>query len=176
MTTDDAKEREPPAGREDADATDAAGRGLIVMRAGAHAVGVFADEADSVTRLTRLTPLPLAPPAVLGVIAVRGRMRTVIDPVPLLRRAEGRTHADPAEDADAPPQFAVVLKGDEQLALAVLRVEHVVDVRADSIEPPDAAHDFARGLVRHADSEIIILDPAELFEAATRGTQRRRVR
>lgn len=178
MTADDAKKREFPVLRPAPEGSgaqeDSERRDLIVMHSGAHAFGVFADETDSVTRLTRVTPLPFAPPAVLGVVAVRGRMRTVIDPVPFLPRAEGQTHSPEAEDDG--PRLAVVLKGDEQLALAVERVHTVVDVRTDAIRPPGEGADFARGLVRHEDSEVVILDPARLFEAATRGTERRRVR
>lgn len=61
------------------------GRALLLMRAaGGLRVAVFADETDSVNEGLKPVPLPHAPPAVLGLVCVRGRMRTVLDPSLLL--------------------------------------------------------------------------------------------
>ena len=147
-------------------------RELAVMRAGGRVFAVYADEADSVTEGLRPTPLPGAPPAVLGVVCVRGRMRTVLDPLALF----GDTpHAPPP----TPPRFVVALRGDEQLALAVERVERIVEAPPDALRPPpDEKHTAAplRGLVTLDDTPVAVLDPARLFEAAMQGTERRRPR
>lgn len=156
------------------DAEEAARRDLLVMRAGGHAFGVFADEAEEVTKLRGTpAPLPFAPPGVLGLMVVRGRMRTLIDPLRLLARAD-ETDAQPP--ADAPPRLAVVLRGDEQLALAVERVERVVEIPRRDIVLSDPPLDFARGHVTHGDATVLVLDPARIFEAVMRGHERRRVR
>lgn len=168
--------------------TGVARRELLVMRAGGCAFGVFADEVEEVTKLRgACAPLPFAPPGVLGVTAVRGRMRTLIDPFYLLTRRDPQTPADSADaspsepettpaDAHASPGLAVVLRGDEQLALAVARVERVVEITSHAITPSDPPLDFARGRVTHEPDDILILDPTRIFEAVMRGHTRRRVR
>jgi chemotaxis signal transduction protein len=163
-------------------------RELLVVYAGPHALGVLALDADGAVPLARPAPLPYAPPAVLGVVAARGRMRTVIDPLPLLTHAPARTQA-PADAHDAQPQdkaqgdahdlaprHALLLKGDEQLALAVSRLGPTVSVNLDELLPADSAHEFARGTLPHEGSRLIVVDPARLFDAATRGMERRRRR
>ena len=170
---DDSASSRLPAG----DAGGDAPRELAVMRAGGRVFAVYADEADSVTEGLRPTPLPGAPPAVLGVVCVRGRMRTVLDP----RALFGDTHrATPdAAPPPPPPRFVVALRGDEQLALAVERVERIVEAPPDALRPPpDDKHTAAplRGLVILDDTPVAVLDPARLFDAAMRGTERRRPR
>ncbi|MGH9901668.1 MAG: chemotaxis protein CheW, partial [Pyrinomonadaceae bacterium] len=59
-------------------------RELLVMQAGGRLFAVFADEAGGVTEASAPTPLPQAPAAVLGVVSVRGKMLTVLDPLRLL--------------------------------------------------------------------------------------------
>src|SRR2546423_15572695 len=85
-------------------------RELLLLRAGARAFAVFADETDGVADGLKPTPLPHAPRAVLGVVCVRGRMRTVLDPHALV--------GDNEENGDAgitTPLFIVALRSDEQL-------------------------------------------------------------
>ena len=125
-------------------------RGLLLLRAGARAAAVYEDETDGVVAWREPVPLPHAPPAVLGVVSVRGRMRTVLDPAALLggTRAEGETAAA--------PRLLVLLRGDEQLALAA---DHAEPVSA----PPEG-------------ETVHLLDPAHLFAAATQGPERRRRR
>jgi len=158
-------------------------RSLIVARAGRHRLGVFADESDGASKFAPPAPLPFAPPAVLGVVAVRGRMRTLIDPLALLRPpaappppAPQDDEAPPPPDEAAAPTLALLLKGDEQLALAVAAVERAVELPADSSLAPEPAHDFARGTVTLDGAPVLVLDPARLFEAAMRGHERRRGR
>ena len=173
-------------------------RELLIMHAGGRKVGVFADEADRVTENLRPTPLPHAPSAVIGVVSIRGRMCTVLDPAALLgvsdssETAQGRTktttlNATPAgrtqaRDAAAEaaagerPRYIVSLRGDEQLALAVERVESIVEILTEDVQPLTHSAGAVRGVTQHDSSTIILLDPARLFEAATQGTERRRTR
>jgi chemotaxis signal transduction protein len=123
-------------------------RGLLLLRAGARVLAVHEDEADGVVEWREPVPLPHAPPAVLGVVSIRGRMRTVLDPAVML--GETKTNDEAA------PRLLVVLRGDEQLALAVSHAERVNAL--------------------HEDETVHLLDPAHLFAAATQGTERRRKR
>ena len=125
-------------------------RELLLLRAGARRAAVYADEAEGVVEWREPVPLPHAPPAVLGVVSVRGRMRTVLDLAALL----GGTEAN--EEAAVAPRLLIVLRGDEQLALAA---DH-----AEAVSAPPAGEAVHR------------LDPAHLFAAATQGAERRRKR
>jgi chemotaxis signal transduction protein len=155
-------------------------REIILLSSGAHAFAVYAEEADGVTRDLKPTPLPGAPRAVAGVVCVRGRMRTVLDPLALLPAPEGAAGGG-AEEAEPPmAAFIVTLRGDEQLALAVGRVEGIVELQADA--PGDDSQQNApgspsvRGTLTHEGRPVTLLDPANIFEAAMRGTERRRQR
>lgn len=145
-------------------------RELLLMRAGAHRVGVFADEADNVTEGLKPTPLPHAPPAVLGVVCVRGRMRTLLDPSALLDAETTAGRVRP------PAPFTVALRGDEQLALAVERVEGIIEIFPDALEPLADAGDFVRGVVRHDGATVVVLAPEHLFKAAIESAERRQQR
>jgi len=125
-------------------------RELLLVRAGGRAAAVYADEADGVVEWREPVPLPHAPPAVRGVVSVRGRMRTVLDAATLLGGA--RTSGETA----AAPRLLVILRGDEQLALAADHAE-----RVKALPEGEAVH---------------LLDPAHLFAAATQGAERRRKR
>lgn len=137
-------------------------RELLLARVGGRLFGLFADEAASVSKWRQPTPLPRAPLAVLGVASVSGRMLTVIDPLLLLgdRRAE-----------DAPPQFLVALRSDEQLALAVDRAERIIEISTDEIEM-DHHHQaqLASGLVRFDGTQIPVLNVAGIFAIAMNAT------
>ncbi|MGB7925705.1 MAG: chemotaxis protein CheW [Pyrinomonadaceae bacterium] len=145
-------------------------REMLVVRSGARLLGVFADEAGSVTKWIEPTPLPRAPAAVLGVVSIRGGMLTLLDPLALLGERKA--------DVPLTPAFIVALRGDEQLALAVDRVERIIEIFTDEVEPlarSDAAS-LLRGLVGRERELIAVLDLKELFSNATRGNERRRQR
>ena len=148
-------------------------RELLLLRAGARAFAVFADETDGVADALKPTPLPHAPRAVLGVVCVRGRMRTVLDPVALVCDNE---EMGAAGAGSATPLFIVALRGDEQLALAAESDGGVVFVHDDALAPPDAADRVSRGTFNHDGTRVFVLDPSRLFDAALRGTERRRRR
>jgi chemotaxis signal transduction protein len=151
-------------------------RELIVMRAGGRLFAVYADEADNVTEGLRPTPLPGAPPATLGVVCVRGRMRTTLDPAALFGESSQAVRAGVGAHPAPPPRFIVSLRGDEQLALAVERVERIIEAAE---EPLDQTADLAgpvRGVFRLDDSIVTVLDPERLFDAAMQGAERRRQR
>ncbi|MCA1613006.1 MAG: chemotaxis protein CheW [Acidobacteria bacterium] len=162
-------------------------RDLYVFSAGGRLFAVYAEEVESAAENLRPAPLPFAPPAVLGVVPVRGRMRTALDPLLLLD-----AHAPPDSDAGAaqtsapptPPHDAagntarlfVALAGDEQLALACDSAEAPANVRGARLESAPDSLSPVRARVEHEGRAITLLDPSRLFEAAMRGTDRRRRR
>lgn len=144
---------------------------LLVAQVGAQRIGVAADETDEVVAWRTPIPLPRAPLAVIGVVNLHGRMLTVLDPLTLL--GEGRV-----SELSSPPSFIIALRGDEQLALAVNEVEAAAGIDLDDLAPPPPTLEpnVIRGLIRRDNEQIIVLDARELFEAATRGAERRRQR
>jgi chemotaxis signal transduction protein len=178
---------------------DAPRRRLFVMRSGARRFAVYADEVEATSELATPTPLPFAPAPVRGVVSQRGRILTLIDPLPLLPAATSddaqivaaQTSALPASPparTPARPAIVVALKGDEQLALSVEVVEREVELYDTEAETgadgETGAHDGSLPLVRRIIQDgtqdesraVFLLDPARLFDAAMQGVERRRRR
>jgi len=149
----------------------APGRELILAQVGVWNIGVFADEVERVSSWRAPVPLPHAPPAVLGVVSVRGRMLTVLDPATLLG-------TERAGRAFRSASSIIVLRGDEQLALAVNHVDRTIEVQLDEIAPPadDESTRVVCGVFRDEHRHTVVLDSRELFAAATHGEERRRQR
>jgi chemotaxis signal transduction protein len=132
---------------------------------------VGAEETDGVAEGLTPAPLPDAPAAVLGVVSVRGRMRTLLYPPALFKQSHAR------EDANAvAPRFIVALGGDEQLALAADAVEGVINVNAESLYASDTHESPSLATLEYEGRRLQLLDTASLFDAAMRGTERRRPR
>ena len=146
----------------------AAGR-LLLLRAGGQTFAVRAEEAEGVAERPDPAPLPHAPAAVLGVVSIGGRMYTLLDP-PALLAGPG------AGGRGGPPRFAVALRGDEQLALAAESLEGPLEVPADAPRPHDQPPPPLRAALEHEGARVLLLDPSALFDAAMRGTERRRQR
>lgn len=148
-------------------------RDLFLFTAGNRIFGVPADEVEGTAEGKCPTPLPHAPAPILGVVYARGRMLTVIDPRVI------------AGD-DSPTLMQLVpaiisLRGDEQLALAAESIAETITISSSDIEStPDSTDkepiSAIAGILRHGGEEIIILDPARLFDAAVRRRDRRRRR
>ena len=140
-------------------------RRLHIFSKGPCKFAVSADELSTIVPWRRPTPLPQAPPAVLGVVSIQGRMLTVLDPVVLLKDS---TH----QNSDA--NFIVALRGDEQLALAV---DEKDEVSLESVsEKNDEAKGAASGFITHNGETITVLDLRKLFGLAIRGRERRQRR
>jgi len=148
-------------------------RDFFSFSAGSQTFGVFAEEVEGTANSKRPAPLPHAPPAVLGVVCVHGRMLTVLDPVAVVT----------GERFNWPPVLPAVvgLLGDEQLALAAESIDEPFTVAASDIEAVgdsegDEAASVIVGILRHAGREITILNTGNLFRAAERRRERRRRR
>ena len=148
-------------------------RDLLLFVAGDRTFGIFSDEVESTAEAKHPTPLPLAPAAVLGIVYVRGRMLTLLDP-PALSGGEALTW---------PPAVPAIisLRGDEQLALAADSFAETITIFSSDIEMPpnDEESHTSRavaGILRHGGEKITVLDVSQLFEAAVQRKERRRRR
>lgn len=147
-------------------------RALILLEAGGRLLALPAEALEATAEDLRPTPLPFAPPAVLGVVSLRGRVRTVLDAGALLPPEGAPTDAG----EDGPPRVFVALHGDEQLALAARRVLRA-EVSPEAFEPPpaDAPALVVAAFIRDG-RQVFLLEPARLFDAALSGAERRRKR
>jgi len=146
---------------------------LVPFTAGEMVFAVFAEQVESTADAKLPAPLPDAPPAVLGVVCVRGRMLTVLDPSALVT---GEANSWP----EVLPNI-IALSGDEQLALAATERLDTITISAADIESPSEADEenlrrVALGIARYGGQEIIVLSVAHLFAAALRRKERRRRR
>jgi chemotaxis signal transduction protein len=158
---------------EDTDAGAAARdeRGALLLRAGGLAFAVYLEEHECVTEWAGPAPLPDAPAPVLGVVSVRGRMRTVIDPARLFESLGLGFDRRPEEFA-----HVVSLAGDEQLSLAAVSAERATLAARDLAPPPDSPALPVSATLSRRGETVYLLDPARLFDAAMSGTERRRQR
>lgn len=110
------------------------------------------------------SPIPFAPPTVLGVIAVLGRMFTVLDTAKLL---------GVESDLRGP---ILALRGREQLALAVSAAGEEIRVETTDINPPVGFLSLSKGTIELEGRVIHILATYKLFGIALQGHERRRRR
>ncbi len=144
-------------------------RDLVPFVAGGKLFGVFAEDADGTAESKPLASLPHAPATILGVVCVRGRVLTVLDPVAIC--------TSQSENWAKPLPYVVVLRGDEQLGLAAQACRDMITIAAADISPEvngAEGHPAVLGVVRHAGEEITVLDMDNLFASAMRRRERRR--
>lgn len=143
-------------------------RELLVIERGGHLLGVFMENVAGIAAGKSPAPLPRAPVSLLGVIAFRGRMLTVIDPLPLLGEPSRMTES----------AIVVALSGDEQLALAADSSHGAIEILSRDIEL--AKHrtesEIICGTLRREGVQIRIIDVARLFVATGQQHERRRRR
>jgi purine-binding chemotaxis protein CheW len=105
--------------------------------------GVEVEHVQEVLRSQSITRVPLAPPAVAGLINLRGQVVTAIE----LRERLGR----PARPAGTDAVVIVVRLHGEAVSLLVDSIADVVDVDLRDFEaPPDTLDGSARELIRGA--------------------------
>ena len=146
-------------------------RDLFSFAAGEATFAVFAEDVEATAERSRPAQLPHAPPAVLGIVSVRGRMVTTLDPLAVINGGAG-------EWATELP-WVVALRGDEQLALAADSLGETITIAAADIEPnveTAGSSPAILGIARHGGQEIIVFNKTHLFSAAVRRRERRRRR
>jgi purine-binding chemotaxis protein CheW len=126
-----------------ATATTGASGQLATFRLDGDLYGVEVEHVQEVLRTQVLTRVPLAPPAVAGLINLRGQVVTAIE----LRERLGR----PPRPEDTDAVVIVVRLHGEAVSLLVDSIADVVDVDAGDFEaPPDTLEGPARELIRGA--------------------------
>ena len=143
-------------------------RELLVVQAGRRLMGIFTEDVAGIATGKSPSPLPRAPASVLGVIAFRGRMLTVLDPLVLFGEPG---HA-------SPPALIVALNGEEQLAIVADSSHGAVQISSQDIEGSDNDNnpEFISGTLKRYGDQIQIIDVSRLFGATMRQQERRRRR
>ena len=155
----------------EADAEGSQLHDLLPFITGEQLFAVFADEVDATAEAKPFAPLPRAPNSVLGIVCVRGRMLTVIDPTTLLTGETG------AWGETLP--CVIALRGDEQLALAAESYRDTITISSADIErgPETQPQDeLIIGNVTYANEKILILNSTRLFSRVVQRRDRRRRR
>ena len=153
------------------DAMEQQPRTLQVFSAGSAQFAVFADEVMTIAEWREPAVLPHAPTAVLGVVSIHGRLLTVLDLSQLLERLQRSDR----------PSHILVLRGDEQLALAIDGPGETIELddteaNGDFEGAPEANGKLIAGVITYNGDEIKILNVKELFATAIQGRERRRRR
>jgi purine-binding chemotaxis protein CheW len=120
-------------------------------------------EIKEIVRLQAITPVPRSPAWLKGIVTLRG----VIVPIFDLRSRLGLAEIEHGPDT----RIIVVYRGEEFAGLIVDRITQVMRLAVDSIEPPpqtiaEVEAEFLRGVVRHRDQLVILLNLARVVEAA----------
>jgi len=139
-------------------------RSLRLLRVESLTLGVPDEMILAISDWTEPAPLPFAPPSVLGIVSMHGRMFTVVDVAALLARK-----------AATQSRSIVALRGDEQLALAVDEPLEVVSVKPDEVVN-ETETDLIQGTIRLNGEQVLLLDVDSLFAGIIRGRERRRRR
>lgn len=126
---------------------------IVIFHCGPYTFGINVMKVREIITPLPLTPLPGTPPAVKGLIELRGEVMTVID----LPTVIGVSHEETTEDRLIVCEF----NGEK----SVLRVDSVTEIRRISWEDIDTPNDLARGIegltngvVKTGDKMIILLD------------------
>jgi purine-binding chemotaxis protein CheW len=135
---------------------------LVVFRLGEDYFAMTIQDVNEIIRLQKITPVPKAPPFVVGVTSLRGRVIPVID----LRTRFGLA---PREEGHL-SRIVVTEHDGKLIGMIVDGVDEVLIVPAEAIEPPDEIvvsvdSEFLAGIVRLEDRLIILLDQEQVLTA-----------
>ena len=128
---------------------------LCTFTVAGHYLGVPVGRVQEVIRHQEMTAVPLAPPIVRGLINLRGQIVTALDlRVPL---------ALAPAPAGALPMNVVVRVGGDLISLLVDEIGDVMDVTADTFEPPPETlggppRELIRGAFKLDGRLLLILD------------------
>jgi len=146
----------PPAG-----AAAAPSRQFLSFEAGGGRFGLWSSVVREAIRAVAISRLPKAPPAVLGVINLRGRA------IPVLNL---RTRFNlPDKEVETSDHIIIVAAGDRVVAFLVDRAVGLVDVLERDVEEAGkvtAASEYLDGIVKMPDGLILIHDPATFLSRA----------
>ena len=134
------------------------------MRVESLTLGVPDEMILEISYWTEPAPLPFAPPSVLGIVSLQGRMFTVVDAAVLLARKAATQN-----------RSIVALRGDEQLALAVDESLEVISINPDDVVN-ETDRELIQGTLRLNGKQVLLLEIDSLFAGIIRGRERRRRR
>ena len=149
-------------------AADRSSRWLRLRCAG-QAYGLELLKVQEVVLPTPLLPLRGTPPAMLGVMNLRGQVVPVLDLGVHLGQAP--------QPATAATRYVVLEEKGETLGLRVSAVEDVVNLTEQQIEAPDRTRagrihsDLFRGVARQSGDPVILLDASGLLNPARAGAR-----
>lgn len=149
-------------------AADRSSRWLRLRCAG-QAYGLELLKVQEVVLPTPLLPLRGTPPAMLGIMNLRGQVVPVLDLGVHLGQAP--------QPATAATRYVVLEEKGETLGLRVSAVEDVVNLTEQQIEAPDRTRagrihsDLFRGVARQSGDPVILLDASGLLDPARAGAR-----
>jgi chemotaxis signal transduction protein len=142
-------------------------RELLVIQSKEHLLGIFTEHVAGIANGKVPAPLPRAPASVLGVIAFRGRMLTVIDPLLLM--------GDSSIAGSA--KIIVALSGEEQVAIIADSSCGAIQISSTDIEGVNEDQaGIISGTLRREGELIEIIDVSRIFDATMQQRERRRRR
>ncbi len=115
---------------------------------------------QEVIRLGPVTPVAYAPPEVVGIVNLRGRIVTIVD--------LGLRLGFPKYAASPDSRIFIIEDRGEFIGLLVDRVDEVVEVESENWQPPPANVNggqsrFFKGVCRAAGRVITLLDPDQIL-------------
>ncbi len=136
---------------------------LCTFKLGSHLFGVDAQSVQEVIRYQEMTKVPMAPPAISGLINLRGQIVTALD----LRFRLGFGKLE----GDRKPMNVVVRSDDGAVSLLVDQIGDVIEVDDRNFEePPDtlsgAARDLILGAYKLEGQLLLLLDCDEAVRIA----------
>lgn len=133
---------------------------LVLTRMGGRPVAVSCEYVVELIPRVDIDRVPDAPPNVLGVINLRGRVVPILD----LRAKLSSKSPLPAH------QHLVIVRGraDKLIGLAVDEVRDVLTVETSAIEHPgEVAGVRSPGVVRIEDDLVLVLSPEDAYHVST---------
>lgn len=135
---------------------------FVVFRLGKEGYALEVMRVQEVLDMQSLTEVPGGPKFLLGVINLRGHVVPVYD----LRMPFGSPKESKPSQA---PSVLIVESSDSQITgLVVDRVSDVLEFSPEEVQPPPQlglgkATPFVRGLIRHQDGFLLVLDVDRVF-------------
>jgi chemotaxis signal transduction protein len=131
------------------------------MRIGASLLAVDDAQVLAIVEYVEPTPLPFAPPSVLGIVSLEGKMFTVLETTGVAQTRK----------------YLLALRGDEQLAIAIDECERPAEIERELVNRPETATAiYSHATVSDGQRDIPLLDVDKLFSGILQGRERRRRR
>jgi purine-binding chemotaxis protein CheW len=139
--------------------SDIASENFLIFRIAGETFGLRLAVVAEIARLPELADMPLVPPCLLGLANLRG----IVLPVMSLRILLHLPDIETDEQSRV-----VILRGDAPVGLVVDRIDRLVQITPDQLEPYEAGADMASaldGVIKGAEGEgtIKILSPPHLL-------------